>query len=568
MAFQFSLCVFWISCVLFVLSKSAEARSSIATHLTYSQGMSTFSMGLTNASTGSVLTRLLSGELYVHSRGRAASLVVLKVVNSTGIDGLGFFISVKVIWGDASSSNSTYVLLETESREYPDRGNVVVFTQRYPNGAVGTSTGNKDGVASSFPSLLMENPELGFVHFSGFMAGHYPQYGKFSSSASSGSTTLAGGMKNSGALCLFLENLQLSLVISPISSFMSSSLYVHAPSSGPRVAQWGIMGGATSIPAGFESSFVLAAFNGGINAAMKKWGSLLLEVYGKTAGSGHERDLTLQYVGYSTDNGAFYYYYQGNHSNYQETIVEVTKYAEKVGLPYAYIQLDSWWYYQGIFEGVKNWTALPDVFPGGMAAVHNSTKLPIQAHNRYWAMDNVYASNPQFPVGPTLYSGKKYEFTWGSSGGLPNSYEFWDDLFAANSNWGLRVYEQDWLSTVTDDLPALQENVTFGQDWLLHMGKAAEKHGLSIQYCMSYPRHVFTSLFLQSVSRHELLTTTTPNHTGRTSRSGIRPSLACGSRPLASPRPRTTTGRCQPISTTHTTIFSLIPTRRGTGLSP
>ena len=47
--------------------------------------------------------------------------------------------------------------------------------------------------------------------------------------------------------------------------------------------------------------------------------------------------------------------------------------------------------------------------------------------------------------------------------------------------WGLRVYEQDWLSTQTSKTAALQESATLGREWLLQMGRAAEQNGLSIQ---------------------------------------------------------------------------------------
>jgi len=33
---------------------------------------------------------------------------------------------------------------------------------------------------------------------------------------------------------------------------------------------------------------------------------------------------------------------------------------------------------------VKNWTAMPDVFPNGIQAVVSKTGWPIVAHNRWW----------------------------------------------------------------------------------------------------------------------------------------------------------------------------------------
>ena len=47
-------------------------------------------------------------------------------------------------------------------------------------------------------------------------------------------------------------------------------------------------------------------------------------------------------------------------------MLDVVKYAKMSNIPYGYLQYDSWWYYKGIGDGVKNWTAMPSVFPSGM----------------------------------------------------------------------------------------------------------------------------------------------------------------------------------------------------------
>ena len=67
--------------------------------------------------------------------------------------------------------------------------------------------------------------------------------------------------------------------------------------------------------------------------------------------------------------------------------------------------------------------------------------------------------------------------------------DFWDFLLGtAKRDWGLFVYEQDWLLTVFGKLKALQENVTLGRTWLLQMGQAAQRHGLTIQLVLC--RHI------------------------------------------------------------------------------
>ena len=48
-----------------------------------------------------------------------------------------------------------------------------------------------------------------------------------------------------------------------------------------------------------------------------------------------------RYLGYSTDNGAYYYYQTEAGSTYEQTMIDVARYAKKVGLPYRYWLADS-----------------------------------------------------------------------------------------------------------------------------------------------------------------------------------------------------------------------------------
>ena len=110
----------------------------------------------------------------------------------------------------------------------------------------------------------------------------------------------------------------------------------------------------------------------------------MLRYYNKPRGS-HDRDFTLRYLGYSTDNGAFYYYNTEKGKNYEETMIDIQKYSVQKGIPYKYFLLDSWWYYKGPHGGVTNWAAMPSVFPEGLSKLFNQTGWYVQAHNRYFS---------------------------------------------------------------------------------------------------------------------------------------------------------------------------------------
>ena len=119
--------------------------------------------------------------------------------------------------------------------------------------------------------------------------------------------------------------------------------------------------------------------------------------------------------------------------------------ADAEGIPYKYVLLDSWWYYQGEGGGVTEWVGRPDVFPHGNDYLRNKTGWPIMGHNRYWAVDNLYATA----------NGGTYDFVIEKKGegkdfsnfAWPTEQRFWDDLMYNSSQWGLFMYEQDWLDT-------------------------------------------------------------------------------------------------------------------------
>lgn len=191
----------------------------------------------------------------------------------------------------------------------------------------------------------------------------------------------------------------------------------------------------------------------------------------------------------------FYYYHTEEQQDYETTIMDVKKYADKVGLPYRHWLMDSWWYYKGDAGGVKNWTAMKSIFPDGIEAVYDATEWPIVAHNRYWSANTDYAKQ----------NGGEWDFVIEreSHGGLafPLQQEFWDFLLSEARKWGLRTYEQDWLYNEFSEMNCTLESATLARQWLLQMGNAAEKNGLTIQYCSSWCRHMMQSIEIQAVTQ-------------------------------------------------------------------
>ena len=185
------------------------------------------------------------------------------------------------------------------------------------------------------------------------------------------------------------------------------------------------------------------------------------------------------------------------------------EYSDKMKIPFRYIQLDDWWYYWGDTSGVKNWTAMPRVFPRGIEYIYNKTKWPIFAHNKYWDHKTDYARQ----------NGGHFNFVMDekSQVGIPDDVNFWPYLLSnAKNRWGLFVYEQDFLLTTFGRVKAVQSDISLGRKWLKAMGDAAMDLDIRIQYCMSWPRHVLQSVEIPVVTQVRASRDYTPGRDGHT----------------------------------------------------
>ena len=431
-----------------------------------------------------------SADLWVRNNGKWYSTQDKSLIlNSTSTD------SGRLDWGpmqvtnfqwkssDGSFHFSTYTVV---FQEVP----VVIFGQQWDDGGTHTTTGNDDDTISTWPTLKIEDmPDIdrGYATWSGGMTGNIV-IGKLSSSISSIYNRVDGGFP----LVIFDSELENTIVISPQNTFMSGHQVTWKPQN-YTVPVWGsgIIGKVDMIPKGYSmETLVVAGQN--VTGTMEKWGKLLRIRYKK---EDHYRldDFTINYLGYYTDNGACYYYYTGEYDNYEDALVAVKENAVKNGIPYQYLQLDSWWYYKGVGGGVKNWAPMPDVFPHGLQYLSNKTHWPIVAHNRYFSPDTVYAKQ----------NGGRFNFIIDTGHiALPNDPDFWRYLLStARDEWNLRVYEQDWLLTEFGGLKELEMDLNLGKTWLDEMGEAAKELGLTIQYCMAWTRHVLQSVMIPVVTQ-------------------------------------------------------------------
>ncbi|KAK3772128.1 hypothetical protein RRG08_058191 [Elysia crispata] len=391
-------------------------------------------------------------------------------------------------------TNDSFVVFiqEVAIRTYWANDSYVVFIQRIPKGLQNSAT-QPNQTISAFPSFLLESPEVpdrgevGYLQYGSFMLGDMAK----KSGILGPNATFHGGLDGSGPL-VFFDRKGNALVLSPLNNFMAASMWQedHAP-----VLGWGIMGGVDSLPAGFEHKTIAFCSNQSIGHAVEGWGQVMRQVYNKTQNvtDYHQnQDLSLTHLGYWTDNGAYYYYNKLPGKNYEDTLLLIQKNANDQNIPYRYIQLDSWFYPKDSVQAVTTWDATENVFPKGIPELQGRLHLPLVAHNRYWSVNTTYAKQ----------RGGHFDFFIGHNLSLPTSEIFWQYLLGhAKEEWGLIVYEQDWLNVQLLFTELLNTNLTAGRDWLLQMGSSALNHHLKIQYCMALPRHGLQSLEIPAVTQ-------------------------------------------------------------------
>ena len=228
------------------------------------------------------------------------SLTLAATYNTAGTDALGHYNATILSWTAESDSLSwmTIYRLYLHSRN-PAAVQAIVFDQVWVSGATGTSVNDSNAVLSAFPSFIPQQSDvtLGALQY----YGAFDVNQVFVWSGTNASVTLAPGGQ-SGPLTLFDVHGQVAVTMSPFSQFMSGSL---ALSKG-GVAEYGVVGSMERVPAGYTLSTIAVFGDDGVTNNVLRWGDALLTQYGKSRLAMYE-EVATRYLGYSTDNGAFYY---------------------------------------------------------------------------------------------------------------------------------------------------------------------------------------------------------------------------------------------------------------------
>lgn len=378
-------------------------------------------------------------------------------------------------------------IIEMEDPDLPKKNetitnfNFIVFELEFPDGLDNCSTGVLNNQIIHYPCLENESPNKRFLTFIN---------GIFSPPSNKAITT--NGPR------IFFDSDFNTFLITPLDNFMP-----HFNTYSNSVLSAGLEGEIEQIPKGFSSAYLLM-FDRGINQTFEKMGDILRIYHNKKRKSMY-MDIPDCYLGYWTNNGGYYYYNPIKGLKLSETLVEVKKHTDSLGLPIKYMNLDSWWYIKdvqqwkrkllgnfgrivggGLYGGTVAWEMDPNTMHVSPDVLSKITNTVFVAHNRWFSDKTIYKNQFKF------YDENKKSICF--------EPEFWDMIMSNCKKWNINTYKQDWMNNQVKACKILRDNPDSANLWLMNMGNAAKKHGIKIQYCMSNPGMFLTSLKLDAVS--------------------------------------------------------------------
>ncbi len=312
-------------------------------------------------------------------------------------------------------------------------------------------------------------------------------------------------LKNNGTPWFLFDDDAHTAVLSAGSDFLVAQMH----GDGKTLLASGLNPALANLPAGFTHTSWLAV-GSGTEATVHAWGSALTTLSGKPRPT-DDADRLVKYLGYWTDNGAYYYYNYDPAAGYAGTILAVAKQYGAEKIPIRYMQLDSWWYPKtqvgpgggapgglkkanlpnqtwNAYGGTLEYSAAPELFPQGLAAFQKQLGLPLVVHARWIDRSSPYHADYQI------------------SGVAPVDPRWWNDRTDYLKSSGVVTYEQDWLSAIYGSSPQMASTLDAGPAFADNMARATKAHGQTMQYCMALPR-----FFLQGTHYDNLMTIRTSN---------------------------------------------------------
>lgn len=460
----------------------------------------------------------------VTKSARDKTLVISSVTtNSTGSDGIGVYNQSDILW-DADILSGAFV---TSFRVYSDRP-AIQFISTWPKGDLHANPPANLNTSSTFPSLITVNENNVGSAFQDPKSGNC-------------GWTVAGapGSVASGGLLVLTPPLIRGTPVNPRASVgfaaatsISSMRQVteQAYPNGPKALNSGPFPSLIIEP-GFSSSMIMVVSSssgadsrapaasalgfppGGVSATLLSLGDALMDIHGKTRPTPETSGAIYTGLGYSTTGVYFYNPCDGgrwpngtspkgrshmpgpngmNCVTYADTLTAVFNDLTTSTIPpIHHLLLDSFFYGEGIYNGVSEWEDSPSLmkavqsFPQSIKSFVDTLdpRIALWAHNGMFVPTSPYVAE------------KQYGFVGGV---LPQGPALWDYLFPSNrDNWRLKQIKQDHVGQSIGVL-GIQTNTSTMDLWMGSMADAATRANVTVQYCCSPPSILHAGVAYQS----------------------------------------------------------------------
>lgn len=463
------------------------------------------------------------------------------------IGGLGRYRGMRIEWRCQTSIGSVPIV--TSFKNFASK-QAILFELDWPKGATNTSLSGADvdrkATLATFPSFVLTSflaltppsasePRVISSSVSTFLPDALSWEGSFVQSVRGFSAGQTGGPT------IFYNasdpSLTTVVVASPYSSRRRTGDTQNAPTT--RTATWntftagnnkdwtgtlgafspGTSGRISNIPLGFrQSQLLFHGSGGGITATLDEWGAAMQA--SQPSSLSIVKDVTLDKIGYQTDNGAMYCFCSSH--NCSQILIEEKEYLDSIGIPIGYLS------FQGAGTSSGRGTAAPwcvDTWGVDGGEDPNHYPLDVQTFQRALGVPlQLYA--PYFCPNSTYFRGRRgigavdgipgMEASWKSvtsNTALPSCSSFNFETVAAFDSetffaWflrkgaaaGMASFEADFMNQNVNCVDDFVQSATAADQWISGMADAALDLDIPIQWCYATPNEVMASLDFPAVT--------------------------------------------------------------------
>lgn len=298
-------------------------------------------------------------------------------------------------------------------------------------------------------------------------------------------------------LLLYLTtNANRTIMISPLNDFLLSSSSI---SNG--FWKFGLSAELQSIPSGHQYISMIMMAGNGVKKTILQWGEALLRAKGTQRLTND--DITLEYLGVFTDNGAWCTSGGFQSACNQTYMYQLATYLKSEDIPINYLMLDDWWYNGDpvIVPCTKDFLPKHNLFPDGLLPLNTLFGGSLMLYMMAFCKNNTFLSDKDIkwissmPIVPTNRS------LWNAA--PDSSKKLYQKLFALGHQQGMNTFEVDFTVQNFQATPLFRQNLTAASIWLQGMSDAAiEAHPpVPIQWCTSTIALLMQTVMLPGITQ-------------------------------------------------------------------